>query len=469
MGIDVKPADSQLIIEGVRSTQLRQPFIEIERHIALNFAWLAALCAISIYLTVSYASIGRPLWLDEFLHFVLGSLHSTADAWNMIRAKMDYTYVGQTGVYQILDFWFLKLFGASAVWLRMPSIASTLFMAISTAIFFHVRGFKPHWAFLAIVALFCQTNLMYYGGEARPYMPLAAASVGVLAYYSVPYDARHRWWPLGFIAIAWGCLMHAYFSIYWFGLASLTYWEMRAFSLRNFTFKSFILHCNFYLSTFGIAIYFGLGLATWMRGGPDLHWDPFSWLPKSNFFSAFFCDQFRFIAGYAGDPHSSLVLQRAGASLLVVALILILRPKWRAIWAPLALIGLALALTMLLALVSYRNHYWILPRQWVASEALCAIGVIWFAAEIAKALGRLSGELEFTCILILSMLLIPRCIDARGQIALGHDIPHGPPPQSAIVDKTKPPTNKDGWVALANANVGSGGPVWPVFREFFGK
>ncbi|HEY5225699.1 MAG TPA: hypothetical protein VIJ06_02805 [Methylovirgula sp.] len=460
----MKPTDAKFIGEA-RPTQ---PVMEIERHIALNVFWLAALCAISIYLAVSYASIGRPLWIDEFLHFALGSMPSTAQAWHTIQARMHDIYVGQTGGYQILDYWLLKLFGASPLWLRMPSIVSVLFMSAATAIFFHVRGFKPHWAFLAILALFCQINLMYYGGEARPYMPLAAASVGVLAYYSVPHEARRRWWPLGFIAIAWGCLMHAYFSIYWCALAIFTYWEMQGFSLRRSTLKSFFHHCNFYLSAAGIAIYFGIGAATWMRSYPNFHLDPFFYTPRSYFFSAFFCDQFRVLVGYIGDPGLS-ILKWVCVSLPVVALILIRCPKWRVIWAPLALIGLALALTTLLVLVSYCSHYWILSRQWVASEALCAIGVIWLAAEMAKELGRFARQMEFACILALSILLVLRCIDARGQIALGRDIPHGPAPQAVLVDKTKLPTSNDGWVAWANANVASGGPVWPIFEKFFAK
>jgi hypothetical protein len=31
------------------------------------------------------------------------------------------------------------------------------------------------------------------------------------------------------------------------------------------------------------------------------------------------------------------------------------------------------------------------------------------------------------------------------------------------------PTDNDGWVALANANIAAGGPVWPVFKKFYGR
>lgn len=117
---------------AVVSSALFQP----ERHIAFKVASLTALCAMSLYLVFAYSSLGRPIWIDEFLHFALGSQLSTADAWATIRATVRGINFGQTGAYMIADYWLLKLFGASAFWLRLPSIASALFMALATIIFF---------------------------------------------------------------------------------------------------------------------------------------------------------------------------------------------------------------------------------------------------------------------------------------------------------------------------------------------
>jgi hypothetical protein len=244
---------------------------------AFQLASIAVLCAMAVYLVVSYASIGRPIWLDEFVQFGLGSHLSTEDVWNTFRQKYGDHFTGQTGAYMIIDYWLLKLFGASAFWLRIPSVASALFMAYATIVFFHVRGFEPFWSLLAILALFCQSNLMHYAGEARPYMPLAAASVGVLAYYSIPYSMRGKWWAfsLGLVAILLGALMHAYFPVYWLALACFTFWDVQGYSIREFNLASFIRHCNPLLSAIGAILYFSIGTATWMRGGPDLHLDPF--------------------------------------------------------------------------------------------------------------------------------------------------------------------------------------------------
>jgi hypothetical protein len=33
----------------------------------------------------------------------------------------------------------------------------------------------------------------------------------------------------------------------------------------------------------------------------------------------------------------------------------------------------------------------------------------------------------------------------------------------------RPPVGNDQWVALANANIADGGPVWGIFRQFYGR
>jgi hypothetical protein len=475
----VKPEDLPLAGEPASAAHLlrfRMPFHEaakasfgIRSASISRLAWLAALGAMSLYLTIAYASVGRPLWLDEFIHFALGSCSTTAEAWATIQRRLHDIYVGQTGGYQILDFWLLKSFGSSPLWLRMPSIVSNLFMAIATAVFFHVRGFKPHWAFLAIVALFCQADLMYYGGEARPYMPLAAASVGVLAYYNIPYEARGRWWPLGLIAIAWGCIMHAYFAIYWFALASLTYWQMQSFSVRDFRVTSFIRHCNPYLSTIGVMIFFALGAATWIRGGPYTHYDPFFYIPKNYLGSAWVSTQFQFIVGYGDDTNPAFALKCGAATCCAATLLLIFSPRWRSIRAPLALIGVALLLTGLVALISYYSRYWILSRQWIASDALCAIGLIWLAAEASNVIGKSSAKLEFAFTLILALLLASRFEQARDRIPADISFHQRIAPKLPNLGPGQLPKDNDGWVALANANVAHGGPVWPIFRKYLGN
>src|ERR1700741_4257591 len=84
----------------------------------------ALLALLSGALILVYASTGRPLWIDEFLHFAFGAFRSTVSAWHAIRHSIASINFGQTGIYMLLDYWLLKAFGANAVALRLPSILS---------------------------------------------------------------------------------------------------------------------------------------------------------------------------------------------------------------------------------------------------------------------------------------------------------------------------------------------------------
>ena len=422
----------------------------------------------SLYLVFAHASLGRPIWIDEFLHFALGSEPSTAAAWATIRTTIRGVNFGQTGAYMIADYWLLKLFGASAFWLRLPSIVSALFMALATVIFFHLKGFKAYWSLLALMALFCQDSLMYYAGEARPYMPLAAAAVGTLAYYSIPQAPRRGCWAfsLGLASILWGSLMHPYFAIYWLALACFTYWETLGYSLGSMTLGSFLRHCNPVLTAIGIITYFSIGLATWMRAGRVLDLDPFFWISKDGLYRTFFdASHFQIFAGYAAV---AVVL------FVATAIALALSRQWRRgflspLISPLALICLSLAISALLSFVSYRNHYWILPRQWVASIALATIGLVWFLAAFSQIVGRWSGVLQVLVMLLLAIGVSCRLVGAQELLNAERKSWANQATAKTPLNREEVPSNNDAWVALANANIASGGPVWPIFRKFYEK
>jgi hypothetical protein len=138
---------------------------------------------LSTALIVLYASIGRPLWIDEFLHFAFGGFTSTLSAWHAIRHSMHAFNFGQTGVYMLVDYWLLKLFGANLIALRLPSTLSAALMLWAGFEFLTKRRYGTLWQLTLIVCYLGQATLMYYVGEARPYMALAGASVGAFTYY----------------------------------------------------------------------------------------------------------------------------------------------------------------------------------------------------------------------------------------------------------------------------------------------
>ena len=143
-----------------------------------------------------YSGIWRPIWFDEFLHFAMGGM-----TWEYALKTVDYTTIevnhGQTGVYMLLDWLLLQAFGASAVALRLPSLLAAALLLAAAVTFLRRRGFGYGWQYLVLLALAAHTALIWFTGEARPYMPLAAAGVAVLAYYQYDASSRRRPWPAG--------------------------------------------------------------------------------------------------------------------------------------------------------------------------------------------------------------------------------------------------------------------------------
>ena len=100
------------------------------------------LYGISIFLVILSCSIGRPFWIDEFLHFALGAFRCNSDALHVIHTTTTGVNHGQTGVYLIIGYFrYLALahFGCvSPVSLRVPCCSSALFIYLGIGV---CRGF----------------------------------------------------------------------------------------------------------------------------------------------------------------------------------------------------------------------------------------------------------------------------------------------------------------------------------------
>ena len=90
----------------------------------LDYLWMSGLLLLCLTMILLYGPFGRPIWIDEFLHFAVGSHNSTREVWETIRRTTVEVNHGQTGFYILLDYWLMKLFGANLLALRVPSILS---------------------------------------------------------------------------------------------------------------------------------------------------------------------------------------------------------------------------------------------------------------------------------------------------------------------------------------------------------
>jgi hypothetical protein len=171
------------------------------------------------------------------------------------------------------------------------------------------------------------------------------------------------------------------------------------------------------------------------------------------------------VTGSAADLSAVVAVVAVGTILGLATIVLAICPQWRRtllrpLLSPLALIGIALTISALLVFISYRNHYWIVSRQWIASLALCAIGFVWFAAELSEIAGKISVGLEFILILLLAFLIGQRFLEARERLKEQRTAW-----QRAVITTGRTiqrvPTTDDEWVALANANIARGARYGP--------
>jgi hypothetical protein len=422
---------------------------------------------------VLYGSLGRAIWIDEFIQFALGSHRSTAEAWLTVSATTVTMNHGQTGVYMMLDYWLLQLFGASATALRLPSLLSAALMFWGGVALLRARGLGYAWQVLLVVAFFSNATLMYYVGEARPYLPLAAATVGTLAYYVTPPPLRQRLpaRALGFLSITWGALVHPYFSLYWLAVFLFAYLVARSEGTVEKGWRAFFSDANMTLSALGVLLYFGIGALTWLRGGPSFSYDPFEWVKRDRLVFEFVevCHG-NFLAG----PRVIMMSLFAAVPVGVAVLPRRWRDPLRPLLAPAFLLVLALALSALIGWLSYRRHYWILHRQWVASMSLAVLAVVWLWAETARIANRAHRALGFLVLLLAVACVAPRAWEVlrERRQAFQAYLATPPPPRGELTSLAEPaaaPSDNDGWVALANANVRLGGPVWPIFRRYYGR
>jgi|GEM_PF-948300 hypothetical protein len=419
----------------------------------------------------------RPLWFDEMLQFAFGGYADTGSAWAAIRQSLTWINHNQTGVYFLVDFWLLKIFGASPFALRLPSLLSTAFLLFSVLVFGENRRLSLLWKLALVVGIFAQDSLMIFAAEARPYMPLAAASVGVLAFYSAPIARRGRGTMLlGAAAVLLGTLFHPYFPVYWVTILGFFYGLAVVEGDCPLGLRSAVRFADLRLVVMGVVVFFTIAELSWLSVSVPQNLDPFQFIPRDQFLQQFIdATHFVFIA----NPYNWLVLDPRRAvpllMVLVAAILLIVPGRGRALAPalvpPVVLMLLALAVSLFFSWVSYRNHYWIMARQWIASWPLIVIAVVWFCAEAGRQLSvfwRWSGPV-LALVALCSFLDEIHMIfpDRVAELAPAAHDPAAAIPREPSPDEPKPKTEA-AWVDLANENVQAGGPVWTVFQRLYG-
>ena len=312
-------------------------------------------------------------------------------------------------------------------------------------------------------------------------MPLAAASVGITAYYYSPTHLRKRLYikSIGWGSVVLGSLMHPYFSLYWCALFCTGYLHRINNNFQRITLSTIVDHLNPVMFLTGITIYFGIGSLSWMQGSPDFQsdlfrMDPFQWVKLSQFPRLFFWNHFEFI-------HFAVIVKVILALFCLIPIAWLFVPSrnkknFHPLLSPIILFFISIILALLISYISYLRSYWIINRQWIASIALVPIATVWFAGELARLANSRHWILGFSVMLVFTLLItLPAIIQINRNLYKSKEI--------AIIKRRQnesyklPPINQleqlkhsDGhevFVPLANKNIQIGGPVWPYFKYYY--
>lgn len=422
------------------------------------------------------ASISRPIWIDEFVNFAMGAATSLADAWFIVERTTPAVNHGHTGAYLLYSYLSLSQFGANSIVLRAPAMLSGALLMFFSVYFFRILGLSIAWQFLAVLALFGQSLVVYFIGEARTYMPLTAAVVGLLAYYTGRahgFDSRTLR-MIGIASAVLGVAMSPYIAIYWPAVAMVGYFSYLLENQHPPRLKTLLSFINFPLVAISIVGFFVIGAFTWMRGSPIFSYDPLQWIrTPSVWVHILDYSHLQFLS--RGKP-AAIIL-----TVLAIGFSLFFFRKERRrlgrLLAPILLLAATATVSAILAYASYRMNYWILGRQFTASAALVALGVIWLWAEAARLLAPRSGLAGVAIGLTAAFIVLGQVrrnhdtqwlrlrAEAEAQAAIRAGMVCMPPtttPQGLPIQE-----GNDAWVAAANRNIQCGGPVWPLFRTYY--
>lgn len=424
-----------------------------------------------------FTSWNKPLLYDEYVYFALGGLPSTGDVLDAVRETTTNLNQGVTGAFMVSDFWLLKLFGADAGALRLPGLLTAILLFVYSAIFLVGRRVSL-WALPAIPAVFVTQELVLrYVGEARTYMPLTAAVIGVLAYYSLPLQSRRTWWgrSTGWSAVLLGALFHPYFIGYWFAIAcfGLLVWKRKG---GDWSPRAYL---NVPLVVVGGAIFAAVGALTWMRGKATADVDPFNFLPGPLPIEVIAQNTY-FLIGSPVAVCAALIV--AGTPLLLLVRQRIpMRTVIKVSSPPVLLIVLAFGLALAISVSTIVNDFWIFPRQWIASTALAALGGLWLVAEWWKASARPGSSRSaspgrtvasaMSGLAVLTMAL-PSVVAQWEQLQ-----EWGARPLATVSTQEELRARLDAgevlsdpeWISYAQVNIDLGGDVWPEFGRYYSE
>jgi MFS family permease len=441
---------------------------------------------VAVFITISYSGFGKPIWIDEFLHFAFGAM-DTSEAVATLNGSLGAgVNWGQTPTMFMLDHILLTNFGANLWVLRLPSAIAGFLLIMLAVYFLRLRGIGRTFQWLMIAAFAAQGNFMAYVGEARPFMLMASTAVALLVFFSLDLKQRRTWLGvlIGVYAIAFGAMVHPYWVIFLvltviFGLS------IRGLSVANqYSFRIAIKESSPIWIGIGIVIYAVTAITSWAKAQSTFTTNPYEFVESPlGAVRLIVSTHFQFLElptewgiPYLPPWQDLFNIPRILIFMLIATtLVYLIRSnvKNRKLLAPLVLLGFGVFSTLAFSLLTLHRSYWIVQRQWLGGIALSTVAIIWLIAVLWNR--DQSNRRNFGSALALLVTLVIAC-NAIGSLSRQIEVirTHN----DAFLEFQQETRDEEdliqfaresgSWVYVANVNAVRGGKVWRGLTGYYG-
>lgn len=427
----------------------------------------------ALALLVLYSSANRPIWYDEMVTFVISGLPNLGEVLRQMHLTTPNLNQGTTGTYWVVEYLSVSAFGAHWWSMRLPSLLSAAWALAALYVFLRAKRVHPIVIIATPILALAYPTLWYYAGEARTYMPLVAAVLGVLAYYSLSERQRQSAWgrTLGWGSVVIGVLFHPYFLLYWPAIALFCAWQLAWIQRKPLNARTFFTFANPALIGVGLVLGLAVGALTWMRGNIE---QPVPWnqwlgspLPKELLTTLFwpFME-----SGWLGVASAAIL------GTLVVLNLSSRLPRNQSLLPPMVLLVLAIFLSLVVTAASVLADFWVFPRQWIASQAIVLATLPWIAS-MAIASSPKGVRKAWVPVLMASALLIPTMVTTTmwkaSQLRQWHALAAFSPYRTlneqqlaALLDSGEFPRDRV-WMQFSQANLLNGGRAWETLGRYY--
>lgn len=421
-----------------------------------------------------YAFNNEPLWVDEVLHYAFGSygFEDFKYVSDLIMSSTKNTNHGQTGFYFFLNYFFLNFFGSNIFALRLPTILSLFLIYYALMQITKFLNFSFKYKYLTFIGFSVNYSVIQYASEARSYLPLVSATILYFSFLIAKYEAGIKLRYVPWIAVIWGSLMHPYFVSYVIVLSSI-FILFHKHSIKKRIVKEFIKLQELYFIIFSVTLTLVIAKFTWLEREINFEgMNPLEYIGNIKDLIIYF---------FAGNiPFGLFEINFANLVLVVlfyffvitIALKFILDGYFNKIKIESIIILSVILLSLVLTVISFLQDYWILPRQWIASNAIITVSIFWIVHNHSITFNqKIDRHIRSGFFVTLTLIAIISIIDQLERIQNWNDYKKNiflnESEYKKICGNIDLIIGYNAWVDCANYDIYNGNAVNKIFKGYY--